>query len=146
MARHASSPRPDVSESLVEIGPQTPLRLKIAAALAYPDGSMTASGLRKEAARGRLVIERTAGKDYTTLHAIEEMRKLCRHQPKVRDCGSEKQGAAKRAGSPIQPSGLSSTESIKRAQGAARTIVAELKDAPSLPQPQIPCGGPKGRP
>lgn len=39
---------------------------------------MTASGLRKEAARGRLVIERIAGKDYTTLAAIADMRKLCR--------------------------------------------------------------------
>jgi hypothetical protein len=32
------------------------LRLSMAAALAFPDGSMTASGLRREAARGRLVI------------------------------------------------------------------------------------------
>ncbi len=48
------------------IRPDTPLRLDIAAALAYPDGSMTASGLRREAKRGRLVIERIAGKDYTT--------------------------------------------------------------------------------
>ena len=32
-----------------------------------PDGSMTASGLRKEARKGRLIIERTTGKDYTTL-------------------------------------------------------------------------------
>ena len=49
-----------------EIGPDTPLRLGVAAALAFPDGSMTASGLRREGARGRLVIERIAGKDYTT--------------------------------------------------------------------------------
>ena len=41
-----------------EIGPDTPLRLGVAAALAFPDGSMTASGLRREGARGRLVIER----------------------------------------------------------------------------------------
>jgi hypothetical protein len=40
----------------------TPLRLEIAAALAYPDGSMTASGLRREAGRGRLAIERVAGR------------------------------------------------------------------------------------
>lgn len=33
-----------------KIGLNTPLRLTIAAALAYPDGSMTASGLRREAA------------------------------------------------------------------------------------------------
>jgi hypothetical protein len=39
-----------------EVGDDTPLRLAVAAALAYPDGSMTASGLRREAARGRLVI------------------------------------------------------------------------------------------
>ena len=45
----------------------TPLRLGVAALLAFPDGSMTAPGLRREAARGRLVIERIAGKDYTTL-------------------------------------------------------------------------------
>src|SRR5215217_8055213 len=32
------------------ISPDDPLRLAVAAALAYPDGSMTASGLRKEAA------------------------------------------------------------------------------------------------
>ena len=40
---------------------------EIPVTLAYPDGSMTASGLRREAARGRLAIERVAGKDYTTL-------------------------------------------------------------------------------
>jgi hypothetical protein len=53
-----------------QISEDTPLRLNVAAALAYPDGSMTASGLRREAAKGRLLIERTAGKDYTTLGAI----------------------------------------------------------------------------
>lgn len=48
-----------------QIGPDVPLRLAVPAALAFPDGSMTASGLRREASRGRLVIERIAGKDYT---------------------------------------------------------------------------------
>jgi hypothetical protein len=46
------------------ISADTPLRLDVAAALAYPDGSMTASGLRREHKRGRLIIERTAVKDY----------------------------------------------------------------------------------
>jgi hypothetical protein len=50
----------------------------MAAKLAFPDGSMTASGLRREAARGRLHIERVAGKDYITLEAIKRMRELCR--------------------------------------------------------------------
>jgi hypothetical protein len=43
-----------------------PLRLAVAAKVAFPDGSMSASGLRREAQRGRLVIERIAGKDYTS--------------------------------------------------------------------------------
>ena len=55
-----------------------PIRLTVAAAIAFPDGSMTASGLRREGARGRLVIERIAGKDFTTLRFIERMREICR--------------------------------------------------------------------
>jgi hypothetical protein len=70
------------------ITPDTPLRLSVAAALAFPDGSMTGSGLRREGARGRLVIERVAGKDYTTLANIERMRELCRVEVKVPDSGS----------------------------------------------------------
>src|ERR1700730_7621330 len=64
-------------ESLQEVPLDPPLRWGIAAGLAYPDGSMTASGLRKEAGRGRLAIERVAGKDYTTLSAKAEVRKKC---------------------------------------------------------------------
>ena len=56
----------------------TPLRLKIAAERAFPGGGMSASGLRREAERGRLIIERVAGKDYTTMQAIADMRRLCR--------------------------------------------------------------------
>ena len=50
----------------LDIGPDTPLRLKKAAKIAYPDGSMGESGLRKEAERGRLVIERTANRLHDT--------------------------------------------------------------------------------
>lgn len=52
----ASMPPPE------KITPDTPLRLEIAATLAFPDGSMTAAGLRREGERGRLVIEKIAGK------------------------------------------------------------------------------------
>jgi hypothetical protein len=71
-----------------DIDPQTPLRLYVAAALAFPDGSMTACGLRREIARGRLLVERIAGKDYTTLANIERMREQCRVEAKVPGCGS----------------------------------------------------------
>lgn len=60
------------------ISPTDPLRLAVAAALAFPDGSMTVSGLRREAAAGRLVVEKIAGKMYTTLAEIEAMRSKCR--------------------------------------------------------------------
>ena len=64
--------------TLGNVAPDAPLRLSIAAKLAFPDGSMTVSGLRREAARGRLRIERIAGKDFTTLNEIKRMRELCR--------------------------------------------------------------------
>lgn len=44
------------------VKPGTPLRLSIAAVRAFPDGTITLSDLRREAARGRL-IERIAGKE-----------------------------------------------------------------------------------
>jgi hypothetical protein len=84
---------------LSTIGPDTPLRLDAAAALAFPDGSMTVSGFRREAARGRLEVERIAGKDYTTLAAIERMRELCRLPPKAPGSGSGEMPTAPAYGS-----------------------------------------------
>jgi hypothetical protein len=81
---------------------------------------MTASGLRREAARGRLVVERIAGKDYTTLANIERMRELCRVEVKVPDSGSG-DGAAE------PPSGSSSTPELRSAQQRAKVISAKLK-------------------
>jgi hypothetical protein len=60
-----------------DIGPDTPLRLEDAVRRAFPAGGITVSGLRKEAGRGRLEIELIAGKQFTTLRAIERMRGLC---------------------------------------------------------------------
>ena len=53
-----------------QIADDTMLRLRVAAALEFPDGSMSASGLRSEAAHGQLRIWRIAGKDYTTLRPL----------------------------------------------------------------------------
>jgi hypothetical protein len=101
-----------------QVSPDTPLRLSVAAALAFPDGSMTASGLRREGARGKLVIERIAGKDYTTLGDIERMRKQCRVEAKVPDCGSESAAV-------VNQSGSSETEITKRARAALHTMLSE---------------------
>lgn len=60
-----------------------PLRLSVAAALAFPDGTMKVAGLRREAERGNLAIMRIAGKDYITLTAIRDMIEKCRVAPRL---------------------------------------------------------------
>src|SRR6476620_541022 len=103
----ASIPSPE------QVTPDTPLRLEIAATMAFPDGSMSAAGLRREAARGRLVIERIAGQDYTTLAEIERMRELCRLHPREPDFGSAGNAETRKAGSRTPPSTSSETVDIK---------------------------------
>ena len=103
-----------------DITPDAPLRLSVAAQLAFPDESMSAGALRREAKRGRLRIERIAGRDYTTMRAIEEMRQLCHVHPK--DLASTDDGDT--AGKPF---GLSETANTRRAQGALKTTLKELK-------------------
>jgi hypothetical protein len=120
----------------VDIGGDTPLRLDVAAKLAFPDGSMTAAGLRKEAGRGRLIIERIARKDYTTLSAIARMRELCRLPPRVHGCGSEKPNAIEQRKSRTTRYGLSATEAIKRAHDAALATVEKLSKPSPTTSPE----------
>src|ERR1700730_476228 len=119
----ASMPPPE------KITPDAPLRLEIAATLAFPDGSMTAAGLRREGARGRLVIERIAGKDFTTLRHIEEMRKKCRDQVREPDCGSNPQPTHPTAGFAGTPIGSSEMDRAK----SARAALHKIARAPSAP-------------
>ena len=110
-----------------DVGPDTPLRLADAATLAFPFGGMKAAGLRREASRGRLAIWRMAGKDYTTLAAIEEMRGLCQIRPKERACGSDRETVASAR------SGSSATGQSASPQDALRMVVMKLKgDLPSI--------------
>ena len=104
----------------------TPIRLSIAAKLSFPDGSMTASGLRREAKRGHLVVKRIAGKDYTTLAAIDRMRELCRLEAKAPDCISAVRDVTKRDAT--HRSGSSATETVRQAQAALRMTLAELNE------------------
>lgn len=71
-----------VDENLRDFSQDAPLRLDVAVKVAFPAGGMTIKGLRKEIARGRLVVELIAGKHFTTLAAISRMRELCRVVPK----------------------------------------------------------------
>ena len=98
---------------LEDVSSTTPLRLSVAAEIAFPDGSISGKALQREAAHGRLEIERITGKDFTTLGAIERMRERCRVQPSHPHCTS----ANAPAGNP------SSSFSIE----AARSALAEAR-------------------
>lgn len=120
---------PNESDSLEHrtIGPDTPLRLATAAKIAFPDGSLTVSGLRREIERGTLVIEIIAGKMYTTLHNIEEMRRLCRVQAKVPVSTSNPSVEPETEVSGSDPAGSSATAQETSAQGALRRKLEKLK-------------------
>jgi hypothetical protein len=111
-----------------EITQDTPLRLSVAAAIAFPDGSMTASGLRRESFRGRLVIERIAGKDFTTLGNIEQMRQSCRVEAKAHVCGSSRPGTMQKASVFAGQSTLSGTERPSEALASAKAKLKKLKE------------------
>jgi hypothetical protein len=83
----------------------------VAASIAFPDGTLTAGGLRKEARRGKLKIERIAGKDYTTLASIEAMRHQCLLIPNTSSKQAH-QGQSKRSAAVVK---------------AARAKAAELR-------------------
>ena len=115
-----------VADNLVGITMQTPLRLGRVAEIAFPGGGMTASGLRREAKKGRLRVERIANKDYTTLENIEEMRTHCQISQKVHDCGSGQEKTAQRR------LGSSGTEINKSALDAAMRKAQKLKQGSPL--------------
>src|SRR5262245_12092596 len=111
---------------LAQIKADTPLRLAVAAKIAFPDGSITASALRRENHRGRLEVERIAGKDYTTLANIERMRQLCRVGRRASDSGSGPCGATAMASSAGQAGSFSTAANISP-QAALRTKLQQRK-------------------
>ncbi|MCJ8509523.1 excisionase [Rhizobium lemnae] len=108
-------------DSIEKVAPDQPIRLAVAAKLAFPDGSMTASGLRCEFKKGNLAVELIANKQYTTLNSINEMRAKCRENQKARASTGESRAQAG------LDNGLSSTERLSAAQAAASMIAQKLK-------------------
>jgi hypothetical protein len=97
------------------------LRLEVAAQLAFPDGSITASALRRLAAHGKLDHEKIAGKIYVTLASIEEMRNRCR-------VSAGDQGLNSNTIKTAHPNGLSETANVPLALDAMNaTATAEGK-------------------
>jgi hypothetical protein len=123
----------DDRNGMTTVDKNAPLRLADAAEIAFPFGRMTASGLRREAARGNLLITRITGKDFTTLRAIEEMFQKCQLTPKAPVSIS----AATRA--PRQP-GLSETRDVNLALASALATVDRLRlgSPPILPKNTSP--------
>ncbi len=114
----------------VPITENTPLRLDRAAELAFPGGGMTASGLRKERDRGRLVTEMIAGKEYVTLAAIAEMRAQCHGPKKARGSGAARSGETQpRGGSRSDPDGSFEMERNSSLPAAFQRRLQRLSNA-----------------
>ena len=118
-------PAPAISTT-EEPSSDTPLRLDVAARLAFPDGGVSATSLRREAERGNLVIERIAGKDFATLAAIRDMRAKCRVKPKVPVSGCENPASAGAEPERATQNGSSATDRNNSALVAAKTIARRL--------------------
>lgn len=107
----------------------TPLRLEIAARLAFPDGSLSVAALRRLAADGLLTIIALRGKHFTTLADIEEMKSKCRVQAKGPASSYRKPKTGNGSGS-------SATASAPSALDALRATAKVLKEnlPPTSPQ------------
>src|SRR5712671_5928583 len=92
-----------------DISANTPLRLADAIKFAFPMGGMTVSGLRRERNRNRLVIEKIAGKEFTTLAHIERMRELCREEARGLDFSLRPPAETRAERSPTEQPGSSET-------------------------------------
>jgi|SRR5450631_168377 len=101
-----------------EITPNTPLRLADAVKVAFPMGGMTVAGLRRERDRNRLVIEKIAGKEFTTLAHIKRMRELCRDEAREPGSSLRPPAVTKAERSPTKQPGSSETMAGMSAQAA----------------------------
>jgi integrase len=115
-------------KSSVVVPPDAPLRLAEAVKIAFPMGGMTVSGLRREIARQRLTVEVVANKQFVTLAAIEEMRKLCRVKAKAPVSGSGQNDETRLAPSPTPPLGSSSTPENSTPRNALKAMLQGLSE------------------
>jgi hypothetical protein len=97
------------------------LRLRDAVAIAFPHGGISVAALRRYRDAGKLAVWLISGKEFTTLAAVEEMKALCRVDPKARASTFAKEPGAK-------PYGSSGTAAEwKSAQNAALAAAARLR-------------------
>jgi hypothetical protein len=96
----------------------TPQRLAVVAA----QFGQTAGALRTEARRGRLVISRVAGKDWTSVVEVQRMFNLCRVMPEAPTYGLDQPASAA-----TPRSGLSETMDTSIALASAWASVEKLR-------------------
>src|ERR1700722_2577542 len=107
----------------IVIDNDTPQRLRVVAA----QFGLTAAALRTEAKRGRLVISRVGGKDWTSVGEVQRMFGLCRVSPKESDSGFGLPEATK------EPRSSSETAQSRSAQDALSLSLARLrKSSPTI--------------
>lgn len=109
-----------------DVTDETPLLLDIAARLAFPDGSVSGLALKSAASREELVVERIAGRLYTTLAAIREMRIKCRRIPKARGSGSSGETSGPTDGAGLAPGPSRTTEESGSALASALLVAENL--------------------
>jgi len=102
--------------------PDTPIRLADVLPLAFPHGGLKLSGLKSEIRRGRLKVIRIAGKDFTTLRYIEEMKTKCLVADNPHDYGSDLHRET------VRPSGSSSMVGSSIALDAVNMIRQRLRE------------------
>ena len=109
-----------------EITETTPLRLKDAVRLGFPGGGMTVSGLRREHKRGNIAFEVIAGKQFTTLRDINEMRRRCRDIPREPVSGLNPKRETRQGSSQGAQHGSFETERKRSALDALRQTARVL--------------------
>jgi hypothetical protein len=115
-----------MSQIVPEIDPKTPLRLDVAAKIAFPNGGMTVSGLRREIAKGRLAVEVIAGKQFTTLADIQEMRSLCRAKARVPDFNCDPREETSAVSLATKPHGSSEMAGVMSSRDALKAKLRRL--------------------
>jgi hypothetical protein len=117
-----------------KIDPTTMLRLEVAATLGFPDRSVSVAALRREAAAGRLTIYAIAGKHFTTLNDIEEMKKICRVPVKAQGSTSKRRRTGNGSGSSATVSEVSARAALKATAQALRGSLPPISPASTTPR------------
>ena len=106
----------------------SPIRLEVAAKLAFPDGAVKTPALREQIKIGRLVAWEISGKHFTSLFEIDRMLEKCRVIPSRPASGSESLERPKADARRKKAFTSSSTVDVSTARDAARATARALRE------------------